>query len=139
MGQKCTSPDFAILNTPGGKIGDGPLDKGRIGTLNALAHSGQSVWAIYDLIEFRLTPVVAPKYYNEMITVEVFGWREDGSKTNTMRFKIKGSETGYKVTTPAGWDHILQWQVRVWWSAGSRETREDFPYIIDDMVSYAPY
>lgn len=97
------------------------------------------MWALYDLIEFRLTPVVASKYYDEMITVEVFGWREDGSKTNTMRFKIKGSETGYKVSPPYGtWNHILQWQVRVWWSAGSRETREDFPYIIDDMVCGAP-
>ncbi|KAL0631378.1 hypothetical protein Q9L58_009750 [Maublancomyces gigas] len=131
----CTSPDFAILNTPGGGIGDGPLDKGRIGTLNKLAYPAQSVWAVYDLIEFRLTPVVDPKYYDEMITVEVFGWKEDGSKTETMRFHIKGSETGYKVSTPYGtWNNILQWQVRVWWSAGSRETREDFPYIIDDMV-----
>lgn len=79
--------------------------------------------------------MVAPKYYNEMITVEVFGWKEDGSKTNTMRFHIKGSETGYKVITPYGtWNNILQWQVRVWWSAGTRETREDFPYMIDDMV-----
>lgn len=52
-----------------------------------------------------------------------------------MRFKIKGSEVGYRVELPkGGWDTIIQWQVRVWWSAGNRSTREDFKYLIDDVV-----
>lgn len=90
---------------------------------------------MYDLLEFRLTPVVTGKFLSEQITVEVFGWAEDGTATSAMRFKIKGSSVGYKVTVPKGWNSIIQWQVRVWWSAGSTATRQDFPFLVDDVVS----
>lgn len=124
-----------MLNTPGTSVGDAPPDKGKIGTLNALTYPAMSPWAIYDLVEFRLTPIVAAKFLKEQVTVEVFGWREDGSATTAMRFNIKGSEVGYKVSVPGGWKNIIQWQVRVWWSAGTGGTRQDFPFLIDDVVS----
>lgn len=68
-----------------------------------------------------------------MVTVEVYGWREDGSQTNTMSFKIKGSEVGYKVSLPKGeWDAILMWQVIVKNGSGNIQ------YLIDDMVRNVP-
>lgn len=137
--QKCTSPDLALLSSPDTKTGDAPPDKGKIGTIKGSKYPGLSLWAIYDLIEFRLTPIVPPKYYEESITVEVFGWRENGTITTTIRFKIKGSEFGYRVELPKGeWNTIIQWQVRVWWSAGSRRTRKDFKFLIDDVVCVDP-
>ncbi|KAL0639895.1 hypothetical protein Q9L58_000986 [Maublancomyces gigas] len=135
----CTSPDLALLSTPGTKTGDGPPDKGKIGTIQGSKYPELSLWAIYDLIELRLTPLVPEIYYDKLITVEVFGWRENGTETTTIRTKIKGSEVGYKVEFPKGeWNAIVQWQVRVWWSAGTRQTRENFGFLIDDMVRVNP-
>lgn len=129
---------MALLSMPDTKTGDAPPEKGKLGTISGLRYPETSYWAVYELIEFRLTPVVPARYYDELITVEVFGWYEDGSKATTLRFKIKGAEVGYRVELPpGGWDRILQWQVRVWWSAGSRATREEFQYLIDDVVSLA--
>lgn len=67
--------------------------------------------------------------------VDILGWREDGSSIDAVHLKVKGSEVGHKVSLPKEWTKVVQWQVKVWWSNGSAATRQDFQFVIDDVVS----
>ena len=113
--QGCTSPDLALLAPPGG---------GKLGALDP-----KGVWAVYELLEFRITPV-GPGTGD--LQGEVQGWNENGGKVD-MQFTIKNSQPGYRVKLTAGkWGSIVQWQVKL---RSARSYTPEVGFVLDDVVS----
>ena len=101
----------------------GHAGKGRIGSLRG----PPGVWAVYDLFEFKITPVVDGEARGE-----VRGWTESGEQVKTKEFKVEAGEARHTVALPKGeWDRILQWQVMV------RVGGVEVGFLIDDVVSRA--
>lgn len=109
----CTSPDLALLAPPGG------------GKLGVLAHKG--LWAVYELDEFRITPVGNAE---GDLDGEVQGWKEDGGRVD-MQFRIEGVQPGYRVELGEGWDSIVQWKVKLW----NPHSHAEVGFVLDDVVS----
>ena len=112
--QGCTSPDLALLAPPGG---------GRLGSLGP-----KGVWAVYQLVEFRITPV-GPGTGD--LQGEVQGWKENGGKVD-MKFTIKNSQPGYRVKLTGKWESIVQWQVKL---RSARSYTPEVGFVLDDVVS----
>ena len=117
--QGCTSPDLALLAPAGG---------GKLGALGP-----EDVWAVYELLEFRITPIADDTLGDVVGDVEgeVQGWKEDGG-TVSMQFRIRGVQPGYRVTMSDGrWDSIVQWQVKL----RNPHSYGEVGFVIDDVVS----